>query len=248
MDFKLQQKTIECSAEIIYEFAFENKNVNKNLLEYFSINVDDFKNANSKGKLQIIKEATKSLYDKNAILFKQKQAEIDQLLTKRQKEIEKILSQTFNLLINKTIKVYLGVCPICPRYLNDFSFDICIFESNEGILQTIIHELIHFYWFAKMENMGYKLSAQDKECPSLPWLITEIVVDSIFKNTNLKQFLFNQEPAYHVFYSATINGQNLIESFNNMFAASQNIEEFISATMEFMEENKTELANLKINF
>lgn len=241
MDFILQKKSINNSTNLLFRFVGTGENINIYLLKYLSIDEQSYLTASNDEKYDIIKTKTQQLYDLNSNVFNKKIEDLKNILSVEFAKINDMLENIFKVKIKNKITINLGICPFCPRFLADFAFDICIFDSNESVLQTIVHELIHFYWFAKVEAMGYNLTKEEKEIPSLTWLVSEIVIDPIFQNSNLKQFLVNNMPAYQIFYNSVIGGKNIIEVFNDMFKISKNIEEFIEKSMDYIKENKSEL-------
>lgn len=241
MDYSLQKKSVKNSADLLFEFIGTGENVNIDLLNYFSIDSAAYLSANDTAKYDIIYLKSQQLYKKHNDLFNEKMADLKQILSVNFSKIDDELQNIFKIEIKNKITINFGICPFCPRFLDDFAFDVCVFEPNGSILQTIVHELIHFYWFAKIEGMGYNLTANEKEIPSLTWLLSEIVVDAIFKNSNLKQFLFNNTPAYQIFYNSQIGGENVIEVFDKIFKNSKNIEDFVNKSMDYLKENKSEL-------
>ncbi len=241
MKYKLKIKSINNSAKTLFEFFKLDENKNTFLFNYFSVNLEEYKALSDKNKFGLVLAKVKSLYVEYKDFFAKKYDEIDLILKQNFQIMERALSSIFDVKIDKTFKMEIGVCPICPRYLQSYSFDVCAFEENGYILQTIAHELIHFYWFLKLKQMGYRLSKAEKETPSLTWLISEIVVDAIFKNTDLKVFLFNNKPAYNIFYKQKINNVGLIELFDSQYKTAKSIEDFIKFTMNFIGENKEQL-------
>ncbi|MGN1227141.1 MAG: hypothetical protein ACI4TX_00695 [Christensenellales bacterium] len=134
-------------------------------------------------------------------------------------------------------KVCIGVSQICPRYLSDYSFDVCLNHSIDDNFETILHELTHFYWFDKITKLYPNIKKSEFEQPHLTWLLSEIVVDAILKNSNFNKFLV-YKPAYNYFYEVDFNGKNMMDLFSDMYKKSKDMEEFIVASTEFVNGNK----------
>ena len=56
-------------------------------------------------------------------------------------------------------------------------------KLSEEMLETCVHELIHYYWFHKW-NALFK----DQYSSSLVWIFSEIAIDALFFETPLKNF------------------------------------------------------------
>lgn len=66
--------------------------------------------------------------------------------------------------------------------------------------------------------------------------LSELVIDSIFSNTDFKN-ITREKPAYKYFYEIEYKGENLIEYFQKLFKENS-IEEFMKKGYEFLIKNK----------
>ena len=63
------------------------------------------------------------------------------------------LSSYLEVIFPKNIKeiiAYVGIIPIFPRCLDNFSFSISINLENWKVLEVVSHETLHFLWFLKL--------------------------------------------------------------------------------------------------
>ncbi len=108
---------------------------------------------------------------KNYIVeFKKKnQNTIEKNKIKYQIEWQKIEKDFFNILseimqINwpenrKTITAMISINPICPRFLNNWSFSIfCNYQKLFHAMEVIMHETCHFLYFEKFKRMYPKVN------------------------------------------------------------------------------------------
>lgn len=79
---------------------------------------------------------------------------------------------------------YIGMNPICPRFLKDRYFDVFYKNSARGALGMSLHEMIHYVWF-HVWNRCFRDSYDEYETPSLKWILSEMVVESIMSDERL---------------------------------------------------------------
>ena len=126
---------------------------------------------------------------------------------------------------------------VCPRYLDKWSFDINYRKSIEEMVITCIHEIIHFVWFEKWAELFENTSKEEYNAPNATWLLSEIVIDAIIKETELKKYCSEKQPAYKHFYDIQIDDVNVMAYFRNLFN-SCDIHKFMSEGYRYVVENK----------
>lgn len=95
-----------------------------------------------------------------------------------QKEWQKIETQSFLALSEimqidwpknkKIIKAMLSVNPICPRFLNNWSFSLFYnYKKISHAMEVIMHESCHFLYFEKWQQMYPEMSRKNFESPHL---------------------------------------------------------------------------------
>lgn len=242
--FKLYKKPVEQQIAILYSLiGIETELPREWLIEYFGLNVAMFKNLSIEERKNLLKHTIEEIYNKQRNAIDKSINDMQKLLPTFEEDLISIFADVFNIKYdgNEDYVIMAGISPMCPRFLEAKSFDICIFNTFKQINQTIVHEMIHFFWFEKLKELNFNLNATDKEYPNPIWLISEIVVDCIIKDTELKKYLANSHPAYNIFYSTEIGGENIINKFDKEFKNAKNIVEFIKFTENFLQKYKNEL-------
>ena len=82
------------------------------------------------------------------------------------------------------MKCNISMNPIEPRYLKEHSFDIFYLNSEKGAIGEAIHEIIHFVWFYVWHEI-FGDSYEEYETPSLKWVLSEMVIESIMRDSRL---------------------------------------------------------------
>jgi hypothetical protein len=59
------------------------------------------------------------------------------------------------------------MCPICPRDLREKSFSVFYKQNIKQTRLTIIHEILHFYYFFKWKLVFLKSNEKDFDGPHI---------------------------------------------------------------------------------
>ena len=106
---------------------------------------------------------------------------------KYRNQIEDALSDAFELdsrtMFNELL-ANITLNPICPRFLREEKFDLFYMNSERGALGITLHEVIHYFWFF-VWNRHFQDSYDEYETPSLQWILSEMVVESIMSDKRL---------------------------------------------------------------
>lgn len=161
-----------------------------------------------------------------------------------QKTLTEIFSHIFNIdcrpLFNQ-MHAQISLNPICPRYLNSQTFSIFYKFGPKQFLNMVIHEVTHFLWFyVWQQNFHDNTAEYDK--PHLKWLLSEMVIDTLIKNTKLNT-LYAQEdldkPAYNYFYNIKIQNIPLLDTLKEIYLNSKNIQTFMQNSYLYLQINET---------
>jgi hypothetical protein len=134
--------------------------------------------------------------------------------------------------------------PIEPRFLKEHSFDIFYLNSAEGAIGESIHEIIHFVWFYVWNHM-FGDRYEEYEAPSLKWILSEMVVESIMKDPRLCSInpYFPRENGgciYRYFFDMTVNGELILDTLDEMFR-KQSIGEFMKNSYAYCQQHEVEI-------
>lgn len=139
-------------------------------------------------------------------------------------QITAALSDAFaidcSLLFNDMV-CRISLNPIEPRFLRQHAFDIFYRNSERGAIGEAIHEMIHLVWFHVWQQ-EFGDSWEEYESPSLKWILSEMVVESIMRDERLRSLnpYFSQENGgcvYPYFYTMTIAGSGILDTLADMY-------------------------------
>lgn len=127
-------------------------------------------------KKKFLSNYTESLYKQHRNEFKQRKKEIEVLYKKRE---QKFFYETERIFKNhpwpkgKYI-AYLSIFDFCPRFLDNKTFSVFMYDNDDDILMTIFHEMLHFifydYCLTKYPRIFKNLNTERGQF----WLIAEM--------------------------------------------------------------------------
>lgn len=102
----------------------------------------------------------------------------------------------------KTITAHLSINPICPRFLDSWSFSLSIFPKKISQAMTIMaHEICHFLYFKKWLEVFPKSNPRTFESPHIVWHLSELIAPIIINDPGIERILKRRENAYAGFYN-----------------------------------------------
>lgn len=138
----------------------------------------------------------------------------------------------------------IGLDPICPRNIAQSSFDVFYQHGPDSMIETAIHEMTHFVWFYVWHG-HFKDDPTQYDSPHIKWVLSEMVVDVIVRNSALARFFANlthkRDIVYSYFYDMNIAGAPILETLSQMYKSADNITEFMERSYKYVCDNETEL-------
>ena len=140
--------------------------------------------------------------------------------------------------------VPLSLNPIEPRFLKEHCYDTFYLNSAKGAIGGGIHEIIHFVWFY-VWNQFFGDSYNEYERPSLKWILSEMVVESVMRDERLSSInpYFPRENGgcvYPYFFNLMADGKPVLDTLDAMYR-SQNIEDFMRNSYAYCQEHELEI-------
>ena len=127
----------------------------------------------------------------------------------------------------KEINATVGLIPVFPRYLDDFSFSIGIGVDDSQLLEVCAHETLHFLWFEKWKKMYPKTPRRHFDSPYLEWKYSEMVTDPILNNNPFNKLFNFTEKGYDSFYELYDNDELVMDKLRKIYSTDASIEEKI---------------------
>ena len=141
---------------------------------------------------------------------------------------------------HNTVIADVGIIPVCPRYLDEFSFSVFEGMNNDQIIEICAHELCHFLWFNKWKEVFPDYSRKDFESPSIIWEYSEMVVDPILNSPEFVN-IFGKKTRYA--YNSFYEEDGLMEGLFEIYNENIPIEEKIKKGFEYVKDRKEKKEN-----
>ncbi len=201
-------------------------------------------NSDWKSRKKYITEELSRLYTNTKSELLDKSKFFQTIWNNHEVKVNEIFSQTFKIdchnLFND-LKADISLNPICPRWLKLKYFTV-FYQSNETkFMETSIHEIIHFVWFY-IWNQTFKDDYKDYENPNLKWVLSEMVVDTFVKNTDIGHLFLKKNhnnTVYSYFYRMIINEVPILETLSQIYKNSTDIPQFMQKAYEYCLDNET---------
>ncbi len=158
--------------------------------------------------------------------------------------IIKIFTETFNVdcgALFNDMSAEVSLNPICPRDLSQNSFTVFYKTDENRFLETMLHEVIHFIWFDIWQN-HFKDNCKEYESPHMKWILSEMVVDTLVKNTAIGHLFSStglKNAVYKYFYTMKINNTFVLEALSQLYKNSTDIIQFMEQAYTYCQTNET---------
>ena len=169
----------------------------------------------------------------------------NQHFRKYQSQIEDALSDAFAIdarLIFNDLTGNISLNPISPRFLQERYFDLFYKNSERGALGMSLHEIIHYMWF-HVWNSHFGDNFSEYETPSLKWILSEMVVESIMDDERLSSInpyypRENGGCVYPYFQDMIINGTPILDTLRELFKQNY-ITDYMEKSYQYCQEHES---------
>lgn len=134
----------------------------------------------------------------------------------------------------KEITATVGVIPVCPRYLDDFSFSLCTDIDDFRVISVCAHETLHFLWFEKWRQLHPEISRIEYDSPYLSWQYSEMVTDPILNNKPFSEMFDFNEKGYDSFYELYENGTKVMDNLRDIYSRDISVEDKINTGYDYI--------------
>ncbi len=141
----------------------------------------------------------------------------------------------------KDIIGYISINPICPRFLDKWSFSVPPDHNNPN--KVIAHEISHFLFFKKLKNDFPEIKRGNYESPHKEWILSEMVAVIMLNDKRVTDVLDTHNNGYYLNHrELKINGEPLTKLLENLYekfvVQNNNFSEFIKTSLELLKDLK----------
>ena len=118
----------------------------------------------------------------------------------------------------KEIIAYISINPVCPRFIDSWSFSVSFDSKNSNII--LAHEISHFLFFKNVKEILPEINKENYESPHKEWLLSELVAVIISHDSRIYKILGIKDDFYPEHKILKVSGKPLtveIEKLYNKF-------------------------------
>lgn len=191
---------------------------------YPQIDKEVFQNLSSESKKEYMAEKLTTIYEDIRKDIDNKIEKYQGHFDKYSNQINEALSDAFEInggaLFNDLV-ANVSLNPVSPRFLQEHYFEVFYLNSEKGALGVSLHEVIHYFWFY-VWNREYGDGYEEYEEPSLKWILSEMVVESIMSDKSLCSInpYYPREQGgcvYSYFQNMEIKGHNILDTLRDLY-------------------------------
>jgi hypothetical protein len=110
----------------------------------------------------------------------------------------------------RVIVAFVSMNPICPRFLESWSFSIGInYRRASTVRRIVAHEVSHFLHFRRLFGSQSNIDRSTFEAPHSRWLASELAVVPLLNDPRVQQFIGEKEKPYPEHRKIRIDSQSL---------------------------------------
>lgn len=117
----------------------------------------------------------------------------------------------------RRITAYLSLNPICPRFLDSWTFTVYFRSGTKDAIETVLHESSHFLFFKKWHELFPKTPRRHFDAPYLVWHFSEISAPVILNDTHMQKINRYRARGYREHERIRINGRPAPRVFATLY-------------------------------
>lgn len=107
----------------------------------------------------------------------------------------------------KIISAMVTICPICPRFLNNWSFALFGCWQGKGVIEAMMHEICHFLYFKKWKEVFPSVQEKTFYSPYPEFHLSELLAPVILSDLRIQKILKKEPDFYEEHMEITIGKQ-----------------------------------------
>lgn len=196
-------------------------------------------------KQQYIADMLRRVYDELQPEWIKKVEAYNQHWLAHREQVEAAFTDAFGVDTSQLFNDLTGCItlnPVSPRFLTQRTFDVFHLNSEHGALGLTLHEMTHFLWF-HLWNAHFHDRYDEYERPSLKWILSEMVVESIMRDERLSSInpYFPREHGgcvYGYFQDMLIDGQPILDTLDGMYRTRSSIQRFMEESLRYCQRHE----------
>lgn len=187
------------------------------------------------------------IYQENAMTIDEKTGLYHEYWKQNKRQVEEALSDIFEMDCRSAFQDLIcdvSINPISPRFLKEKRFEVFFLNSEKGALGMSLHEIMHIVWFDKWNRL-FADSYEEYERPTLKWILSEMVVETLMKDPRLSNLnpYFPREHGgciYPYFFDMKAGNDLVLEKIDGMHDALR-IGDFMKESYQYLLNHEKEI-------
>lgn len=176
---------------------------------------------NKKESIEVCKKTAEEFIQKDRKIIEDFRDKIENDWNKINDQYVEILAKHFETSWSENkliITSYISILPICPRFLDKFSFCIYYLKSIPEAREAIAHEVLHFLWFKKWKEVFKDSDEKQFSYPHLIWRLSEIMDPIILQcYPEIKNLINPKGWGYQSFVPLKIGEKSMVQYFTDIY-------------------------------
>lgn len=239
---KFRSMTLDENIDIIKWAYYEDNgllSVRDFTIQYFEELGQLDENAPKEKVHQLIERVVKKDYYKYEERIKEEAVRYNNLWQKYNDIYFEVLSDYLSISWPNNLEIIegkVGLIPVFPRYLDNFSFSVATGIDDLKLIETCAHETLHFLWFEKWKSIYPETSRREYDAPYIAWQYSEMVTDPILNNKPFSDIFKFRERGYNSFYEIYDDQTLVMDNLRKLFAEDIEINEKINNGFDYIRE------------
>ncbi len=221
---KVKFRDIALNTEIdwIHGFLFQNKmGWGKYIIKKHPNIKGVFSFKEESEQVNFLKRYITSFRRKNIFVINKNKDRYQKTWSKIEKEHLNLLSEIMDInwpQKRRVIKAMMSINPICPRFLNNWSFSIFYnYKKMSDAMEVIMHECCHFLYFEKWKEIYPESNKKIFESPYIEWHLSEIIAPIILNDKRIQKLLKQKAVFYEEHSKIKIGKKTSPQFFTSIY-------------------------------
>jgi hypothetical protein len=126
------------------------------------------------------------------------------------------------------------VLPVFPRHLDEYVFYVG-YQNVPRMIETSAHEIVHFLWFKKWQEVFPDISKRERNSPYLAWRLSEIIDPIILQcQPRIKELIKPKGWGYSSFKEIKIGDLSMTDHYKKVYEESVSAGNDFTTTMKIL--------------
>ena len=166
-----------------------------------------------------------------------------------EKTIDKIVSEFRKILELDIIKIskiniLISLSPINPYDLEGKEFSVYWNFPIKDMIAISIHEILHFLYFEKWEEIFPETKIKDFEPPSLIWHLSELIVPVVLNDKKIQKIFEYDHRTYEEYNKLKINNKSINEVVLDLYKNRKNFSSFVKKSYNLIITHEKEIQEI----